>query len=174
MEEGAKVIAHRAVVEFLKEIGGIRGYVGFMRKRVNEKYTDLLKQGCDIGAIVFEGVKDVWPDILIENEYVFKLGRVEFRLIPTPGHTHSNIVVYIPQYRILFAGDTVYFRYPPNTRFATPELIESWIENLNTLLKLNIDVVVPGHGPLCGKEEVGRNLKELIRIKEGNNFLLRG
>ncbi|RLF02514.1 MAG: hypothetical protein DRK00_09940 [Thermoprotei archaeon] len=166
VREGAKVVAHRAAAEFLKEVGGIRGYMKLMRKRVNERYADLLKRGYDVGAVVFEGVEDVWPDVLIEGEHSLELGGVEFRLIPTPGHTPSNLVVFLPQYRVLFAGDTVYSRYPPVTRFATPELIEKWIESLEMLLELDVDVIVPGHGPLCGREEVERNLAELKRIEK--------
>lgn len=167
VREGAEVIAHRAAAEFLKEIGGIKGYAELMRKRVNERYAELVEKGYDIGAVVFDGVEDVWPDVLIEDEYAFELGGVEFRLIPTPGHTPSNLVVYLPQYRVLFAGDTVYSGYPPNTRFATPELIERWVESLEMLLELDVDVVVPGHGPLCGREEIERNLAELRSVREG-------
>jgi len=68
VREGAKVIAHRAAAEFLKEMGGIRGYVKYMKERINKRYAELVGKGYDIGAIVFEGVEDVWPEVLIEEE----------------------------------------------------------------------------------------------------------
>lgn len=167
VKEGAKIIAHKNASLFLKEIGGINSYIEFMKKRVNERYSELVKQGYDIGMIIFEGVEDVQPNILIDDEYRLELGDVEFKLISTPGHTPSNIVVYLPQYRILFAGETIYSKYPPNTRFATPELIQKWIEALKRLYELDIEIIVPGHGPLCGKEEMKRNLRELSALATG-------
>jgi len=164
--ERAKIIAHREAYRFLKEIGGIRGYVEYMKMRINDRYKDLVEKGYDIGSIIFEHVENVWPDILIDREYSLILGDIEFKLIPTPGHTPSNMVVYIPRYKVLFAGDTVYSRYPPNTRFSTPKLIKEWIRSLEYLSTLDIEVIVPGHGPLCGREEIERNkaiLKDIIR-----------
>jgi len=166
--EGAEVIAHKNAYVFLKEIGGIRGYVKFMKEKINNEYKALVERGFDIGSMIFENVEDVWPSILIDKEYTFTLGDTEFRLIPTPGHTPSNIVVYIPKHKVLFAGDTIYSKYPPNTRFSTQELIENWIKALDCIYTLNIEVIIPGHGPPCSKEEINRIkaiLKELMKDK---------
>jgi len=73
IREGAKIIAHRNAYEHLKEVGSIRGYVGFMKGKVNEEYRDLVKKGYDVGSIMFKGVEDVWPEILIDTEYALKL-----------------------------------------------------------------------------------------------------
>ncbi len=89
------------------------------------------------------------------------VGGEEIRLIPTPGHLESNISVYLPRARILFAGDTVYSGYPPTTRFGHPELWKRWIRSLELIKALNVDKIVPGHGPICGKEEVQRNIEYL-------------
>ena len=170
VREGAKIIAHRNAYEHLKEIGGIKGYVEVMKERVNKEYRELVKMGYDIGSVMFKGIEDVWPDILIDSEYILKLGNIEIKLIPTPGHTPSNIVIYIPKYKVLFAGDTIYSSYPPNTRFATLELIREWIKALDYLHTLDIEIIIPGHGPLCNKDEIKRNksiLEKIVREKGG-------
>jgi len=167
VREGAKIIAHRNAYEHLREIGGIKGYVEFMKGKVNGEYRDLVKKGYDVGSIMFKGVEDVWPDILIDTEYTLKLGDIEIKLIPTPGHTPSNIVVYVPRCKLLFAGDTIYSCYPPNTRFATPKLIKEWIRALDYLSTLDIDIIIPGHGPPCGKDEIRRNKLILEEIAKG-------
>lgn len=164
VKEGAKVIAHRSAYEHLKEIGGIKGYAEFMRARINERYREFVERGYDIGSVMFQGVEDVWPDILIDSEYTLRLGDHEIRLIPTPGHTPSNIVAYVPKCRVLFAGDTIYSGYPPNTRFSTPELIKKWIRALDYLYALDIDTIIPGHGPPCSKDEIKRNKSILERV----------
>ena len=164
VKEGAKVIAHRNADKHLKEIGGIKGYVEFMKRKTNEEYRSLVEKGYDVGSIIFTGVEDVWPDILIDDEYSLILRDIEIKLIPTPGHTPSNIVVYIPKCRILFAGDTICSRYPPNIKFTTPKLIREWIRALDYLYTLDIDTIVPGHGPPCSKDEIKRNKSILEKI----------
>jgi len=167
VREGAKVIAHRNAYVHLKEIGGIKGYVEFMKRKINEEYRALVEKGYDIGSIMFEGVEDVWPDILIDSEYSLRLGDLEIKLIPSPGHTPSNIVVYLPRCKVLFAGDTIYSRYPPNTKFTTPKLIKEWIRALNHLYTLDISIIIPGHGPPCSKDEIKRNKLILEEIARG-------
>ena len=162
VREGAKIIAHKNAYQHLRDLGGIKRYVEFMRRKINEEYRELVEKGYDMGSVMFSGVEDVWPDILVDKEYSFRLGGIEFKLIPTPGHTPSNLVVYIPRYRVLFAGDTICSGYPPNTRFSTQELIRKWIKALEYLETLSIDIIIPGHGPICGKEEIKRN-KDILR-----------
>ena len=137
-----------------------------MREKINSQYSDLVAEGYDMSSIVFENIEEVWPDILIDEVYSFKLGNVEFKLIPTPGHTPSNIVVYLPPYKVLFAGDTIYSGYPPNTKLSTPELVEKWIKALDLPYNLDIEIIIPGHGPPCNKEEIRRNRALLMRIKK--------
>jgi len=154
--EGARIIAHRNAVLFLKDIGGIKNYVKFMKEKMKTE-----SKGFSVADVVFEGVEEVEPDIVVESERIFEVGSTEIVLIPLPGHTPSNMVVYLPQHRVLFSGDAIYSKYPPNTRFSTRKLIEEWIKGLEKLLELKTDVIVPGHGPLCGKSEIERNLRYL-------------
>ena len=156
VREGAKIIAHRSAVMFLKEIGGIKSYVKFIKEKMKKE-----SKGFSVADVVFNGVEEVKPDIVVEYEKVLEVGDKEIMLIPLPGHTPSNMVVYLPQDKVLFSGDAVYSKYPPNTKFSTHKLIEEWIKGLEKLLELEIDVVVPGHGPLCGKSEIERNLRYL-------------
>ena len=55
VREGARVIAHRNAAEFLKEVGGIKGYAEFMRKKINDKYVELVERGYDIGLYFLTG-----------------------------------------------------------------------------------------------------------------------
>ena len=158
---GAKIISHEFAEKFLNEIGGITGYLEYIKRRLDSLYPGYKDTGLDISTTIFHGVEDVWPDITIKKETVLKIGNIELILIPAPGHTPSNIIVYLPDFKTVFAGDTVYSGFPPNTRFSTPDLIKKWIDILDKMLSMDIDYVVPGHGPICGLDEVHRNLIEL-------------
>ena len=68
----------------------------------------------------------------------------ELEVISTPGHCDDHIVLYDRREKVLIAGDAFMGSY-----FATPNPdVDSlkWIETLERLLTLEIDVLVEGHG----------------------------
>jgi glyoxylase-like metal-dependent hydrolase (beta-lactamase superfamily II) len=85
-------------------------------------------------------------------------------LIYTPGHVPSEISVYHPESQVLFAGDTVYEGMPLTTKFGGPKEWRLWIKSLEKLQRLDIRNIVPGHGNICGKEEIQRNIEYLEEL----------
>jgi glyoxylase-like metal-dependent hydrolase (beta-lactamase superfamily II)/predicted DCC family thiol-disulfide oxidoreductase YuxK len=68
----------------------------------------------------------------------------DLEVIATPGHCDDHIVLYDRREKVLIAGDAFMGSY-----FATPNPdVDSlkWIETLERLLTLDIDVLVEGHG----------------------------
>jgi cyclase len=71
-------------------------------------------------------------------------------------HTNGDVVVYFPAHRTLAAGDMFTFGD------ATPQLIDyagggsakEWTSTLDSVLQLDFDSVVPGHGPVTTKQEM--------------------
>ena len=65
-------------------------------------------------------------------------------------HSQSDTVVHLPAERVLFTGDVV-------CRDLTPLVtggFEAWLSVLDWIVELDPDVIVPGHGPVCGIEGV--------------------
>jgi glyoxylase-like metal-dependent hydrolase (beta-lactamase superfamily II) len=60
-------------------------------------------------------------------------------------------VAYLPQYKILFAGDVAFFWVAP---YANNSWISRWLETCDTIAGWDVDVIVPGHGPIGGKKEL--------------------
>ncbi len=68
----------------------------------------------------------------------------ELEVVATPGHCEDHIVLYDRREKVLIAGDAFMGSY-----FATPNPdVDSrkWIETLDRLLTLDIEVLVEGHG----------------------------
>jgi glyoxylase-like metal-dependent hydrolase (beta-lactamase superfamily II) len=71
-------------------------------------------------------------------------------------HTNGDIIVYFPSDRVLSAGDMFTFGAD------VPELIDyagggsgkEWTHTLDSVLLLDFDTVVPGHGPVTNKNEM--------------------
>ncbi|MFX0063539.1 MAG: MBL fold metallo-hydrolase [Candidatus Hermodarchaeota archaeon] len=73
------------------------------------------------------------------------------------GHTAGSLYIWFPQERVLFAGDLIFAKSFPY--LGDPNCNpDQWIEALNNFLLLDFEKLVPGHGPVVGKEEVQKHL----------------
>ena len=59
------------------------------------------------------------------------------------GHTPSDAVLYLPEKRLLFAGDLIFHRMHASMQYGDPA---EWLRILDELDKLSVDTLVPGHG----------------------------
>jgi cyclase len=91
------------------------------------------------------------PDIRISGDSELHVGNHTFQLLYTPGHTSGQLSVYIPEEKVLFASDTV-FHNCQTWLYASD--IAGWITSLERLMELDIDIVIPGHGPVCTRQEL--------------------
>ena len=82
----------------------------------------------------------------------------DIHMLVAPGHVPSEISVYHRASATLFAGDRRYEGVPPTTRFGGPAEWKAWISHLERLRQLDIDIICPGHGGLCSKEGIDRNI----------------
>lgn len=64
-----------------------------------------------------------------------------------PAHTDNDVIAWIPEHRVLFAGDLVFNGGQPNNVGGS---IQGTLDALDALEALDPEVVVPGHGDLCG------------------------
>jgi alkyl sulfatase BDS1-like metallo-beta-lactamase superfamily hydrolase len=82
---------------------------------------------------------------------------VRLQLLHTPGETKENIAVWLPDKRVLMAGDDFYRAFPNlypirGGRLRPPE---PWIASLETMLALDAEHLVPGHTrPITGAANV--------------------
>jgi cyclase len=81
-------------------------------------------------------------DITFSEKLTFYLGGNTFQLIHMPGHSPHQLAVYVPEKKIVFTSDNV-VRGMPFFRQAVPD---RWLKSLKQLEKLDVDMVVPGHG----------------------------
>lgn len=91
------------------------------------------------------------PDIIIEGDMEFKVGDHTFQILCTPGHTPGQLAVVVPEERMMFVGDTLFNGV--QTWLYTSNLTQ-WLHSLDRLLEVDVDWVIPGHGPVCTKQEI--------------------
>jgi cyclase len=122
--------------------GALPGGLGPMGGYVNEM----------LGPFDFGNVKTRLPDRAFSGRAVETVGGRAIELIEVgPAHTPGDLVVFVPDARVVFAADILFF-------CATPVMwhgpLENWQAALELLLGLEADTFVPGHGPVGGKQEI--------------------
>lgn len=92
------------------------------------------------------------PNLYIEDQMDFDGPDRRICLISRgAGHTESDMILYLPDDQILFAGDLVFYEMHPYMGQAIPH---KWMEYLNYMEDLDFNILVPGHGQVCGREGI--------------------
>ncbi|GEM_PF-677362 len=116
----------------------------------------------------------------IEDGALLDLGNTKLRAILTPGHAAGHICLYDEERKILFSGDQVVatgttfvgygWRHMATRRIEeifipneNPAVLSLYLESLEHLLTLDLDLILPGHGPPI--REPYEKLRDDIRKK---------
>ena len=69
-----------------------------------------------------------------------------------PGHTTTDLLIHVPERDVVFAGDLLFYRAYPVSVDAD---MTAWRKALDRLALYSSSVnFVPGHGPVCGQDNV--------------------
>ena len=80
--------------------------------------------------------------------------KIELHYIGTPAHTTNDIVAWLPERKVLFAGDLV---FNGGTPFVVMGSVAGSLDAVERLRAFEADVIVPGHGPVCGPDGARRH-----------------
>jgi cyclase len=98
------------------------------------------------------GIRPVLPARTFEGKLVLEVGGREVQLIQVgPAHTAGDLLVYVPDAKVLFSGDILFAGSTP-VMWAGP--VENWLAALDRILDMETEVIVPGHGPVVDNAAV--------------------
>lgn len=104
------------------------------------------------------------PTRRFTGELTLRVGGREVKLLEVgPMHTRGDILVYVPDAKLLYAGDTLFVQVTP-VLWAGP--LEHWVAALDKILQMDVESIVPGHGPITNKDGV-RQLKDYFTLLDG-------
>jgi glyoxylase-like metal-dependent hydrolase (beta-lactamase superfamily II) len=147
---GARIVASRATAEELPEAPP-EALAGMLRAAPNlgavgEYLTRIF------GSFQFDGITLTPPTETFDGELTLHAGGREVRLIEVgPAHTRGDTIVHLPDERLVFTADVLFAGGHPMV-WAGP--VTNWIRALDTVLALDADTVVPGHGPVTDRHGV--------------------
>ncbi|MGL4313504.1 MAG: MBL fold metallo-hydrolase, partial [Sphingomonas sp.] len=133
-QAGAVIIAHR----------NVRGWVRTENLHLfGERVTQSLRD--QVAALAL-------PDVTTEAPLTIWLGARKVVVRPERGHTGGDLVVAVPDAKVLFAGDLLWNHVSPNMIDGT---IADWIATANGFAAdPGANVVVPGHGDVARASDV--------------------
>ncbi|HSL98023.1 MAG TPA: MBL fold metallo-hydrolase [Candidatus Deferrimicrobiaceae bacterium] len=114
-------------------------------------------KGTDLDAP--EGLA-LWPDrdeyygdpnkgtIVFTGDLTLRVGDHTFHCLHTPGHTPGQLAVHVPEEGVVFTGDTIFSGC--QTWLMTSN-VPQWLDALERIRTLDVELIVPGHGPVVTK-----------------------
>lgn len=87
-------------------------------------------------------------DVVITGDTTLHVGDHTFDLLHVPGHTAGQLAVHVPQERVVFAADTVFSHC--QTWLMVSD-VDQWLAALDRIAELDVDKIIPGHGPVVSK-----------------------
>lgn len=119
------------------------------------------------GHVLFPDRDEYYADpnkgsIVFTGDLSLRVGGHTFHLIHTPGHTPGQLAVYVPDERTVFTGDTIFSEC--QTWLMTSD-VEQWLDALEVLRSLDVDHVVPGHGPVTSPAYINVQRSVLLEWK---------
>jgi glyoxylase-like metal-dependent hydrolase (beta-lactamase superfamily II) len=116
------------------------------------------------GRLFFEQTSIANPEYPITAKTTLDLGALEVRILLTPGHTPTNLAIYIPGDRVVFCGDCLVNGYVPNLEGGTRPDWEQWLHSLDTLAVLQPDYLIPGHGHVLVGAQIAAEIQRVRLI----------
>lgn len=110
----------------------------------------------------FEDVDERMPTRTFSGTLDLKVGDKVVQLIEVgPAHTGGDVLVHVPGDRTVFTGDILFIDGTP-LMWAGP--VRNWIGACEKIIAMDVDVIVPGHGPITDKAGVQRVADYLVYV----------
>ncbi len=104
------------------------------------------------GSFNFEGVTKRLPNTTFTGKTQRQVGDKIVELIEVgPAHTNGDVLVHVPSDKVVFTGDILFIEGHP-ILWAGP--VKNWINACDRIISMEVDFVVPGHGPVTDNRGV--------------------
>jgi glyoxylase-like metal-dependent hydrolase (beta-lactamase superfamily II) len=106
------------------------------------------------GAFQFDGITLTLPTRTFDGRLELDVAGRPVELIEVgPAHTRGDVIAYSPHDKTVFTGDILFIGGTPIV-WAGP--LANWIAACDLMLGMDIETVVPGHGPVTDKSGVAQ------------------
>ena len=104
------------------------------------------------GEFEFDGIEPTLPTRTFDGRLELEVGGRIVELIEVgPAHTAGDVLAYVADAKTIYTGDILFIGGTPIV-WAGP--LSNWVAACDLILGMDVETVVPGHGPLTGKSGV--------------------
>ncbi|MDD9939261.1 MAG: MBL fold metallo-hydrolase [Myxococcales bacterium] len=147
--EEAEIVASRACAEEMKELDP--AVLAALMKADGLGELGEYLTSC-FGSFDFEGITLTPPTRTFDGELSLHVGARQVQLIEVgPAHTRGDVLALVPNARTVFTGDILFIDGTPIV-WAGP--LSNWVAACDRILAMDVETVVPGHGPVTDKDGV--------------------
>jgi glyoxylase-like metal-dependent hydrolase (beta-lactamase superfamily II) len=141
---GAEIIASKAAADEMTQVPPA------LLQRLIENADQLGPAGAFFrrvfGAFDFRGIEPALPTRTFEGELTLPVGNKSVKLLEVgPAHTRGDVLVHAVEDRIVFTGDILFIGGTP---IIWEGPVDNWIRACQRIEAMDVDYVVPGHGPI--------------------------
>lgn len=142
--EGAEIIASSAAAEEMAEVPpSLLAAMNAAEGEIGDLFRGFF------GSFRFEGIEQRLPTRVFDGRLDIDVGGRTLELIEVgPAHTRGDVIAYVPDARTVFTGDILFIGGTPIV-WAGP--LSNWVAACDLMLGMDIETVVPGHGPVTDK-----------------------
>ena len=180
---GVKFVGHRSTLTDLPEIGGAnrkltlqggRGFLGLLEGKLeigenlagqkisNEERAGYASDIKLVSSYLEESKRFeiILPTVVVDDrlDLIQDDRRIELRFLGR-AHTAADLIVYLPDEKILVTGDLIVYPVPLVGSTSYPLEYGATLEKL---LELDASVIVPGHGPVMRDKSYMRSMIGLL------------
>jgi glyoxylase-like metal-dependent hydrolase (beta-lactamase superfamily II) len=146
---GAEIIASTAAAD---EMGDVPPALLAGLNQADGEIGELFRHF--FGAFDFDGIELTLPTRTFDGRLDVEVGGRSVELIEVgPAHTRGDVLVHLPEERVIFTGDILFIGGTPIV-WTGP--IANWVAACDLMLGLDVETVVPGHGPVTDKGGVAQ------------------
>jgi glyoxylase-like metal-dependent hydrolase (beta-lactamase superfamily II) len=137
-------------------------------RTLKRKDIKLITRKSSIEQLYLEGYPVPPIELAVENtmDVVLDSQTIHVEVPETTAHSPWDMIVEIPEYKIIFAGDLIALQ---KNMFFHSSNIKGWITTIDKLIPKDYKFIVRGHGPIVGAEflnDVAKYLRLLDNARE--------
>ena len=143
----SKVVKEYELQLQASELGTVEWIESYTQKM---RYTNALKDAQNNSRIL-------QPTLTFEDSLHIDIGEIKFEMIYFGKcHSNSDILIFIPELKILFTGDLVFKYGRPSIINSKLEDKDKWIRAVKWIEKRipNIETIISGHGEILTVEDI--------------------
>ncbi|MDH3308509.1 MAG: MBL fold metallo-hydrolase [Acidimicrobiia bacterium] len=145
---GAEIVATAACAEEFSDVPAEALGAMVVADYGDPVVTEFLQRA--FGPFDFGGITMTPPTRTFSDQLSLSVGGRTVELLEVgPAHTDGDLLAYVPDAKTVFTGD-ILFVYGTPIVWAGP--FSNWTAACDRILDLDVEHVVPGHGPVTDKE----------------------